>query len=55
VLCVVVKRETNFETKVEYFLVHRFVEKSEQQYLWNRTKEIRSKFLSLASLNNFIY
>jgi hypothetical protein len=24
-------------------LVHRFVEKSEQQYLWNRTKEIRSE------------
>ncbi|KAF8542122.1 hypothetical protein BDD12DRAFT_803206 [Trichophaea hybrida] len=38
------ERGIPFTEEVEYFLVHRFVEKSEQQYLWNRTKEIRNYY-----------
>jgi len=38
------ERSIPFTEEAEYFLVHRFVEKHEQQYLWNRTKEIRAYY-----------
>jgi hypothetical protein len=38
------ERNIPFTEESDYFLVHRFVEKTEQQYLWARTKEIRSYY-----------
>lgn len=38
------ERGIPFTEEADYFLVHRFVEKTEQQYLWNRTKEIRNYY-----------
>jgi len=38
------ERGIPYTEEADYFLVHRFVEKAEQQYLWNRTKEIRSYY-----------
>ncbi|KAA8893001.1 hypothetical protein FN846DRAFT_980932 [Sphaerosporella brunnea] len=38
------ERGVQFSEEEDYFLVHRFVEKSEQQFLWNRTKEIREYY-----------
>ena len=38
------ERSIPFTEEPEYFLVHRTVDKPEQQYLWARTKEIRSTY-----------
>ncbi|KAI5780544.1 hypothetical protein EDC01DRAFT_723447 [Geopyxis carbonaria] len=38
------ERKIPFSEEAENFLVHRFVEKTEQDYLWSRTKEIRAYY-----------
>ncbi|KAF8243832.1 hypothetical protein K440DRAFT_663876 [Wilcoxina mikolae CBS 423.85] len=36
------ERDIVYSEEPDYFIVHRIVEKAEQQNIWNRTKEIRS-------------
>lgn len=41
------ERNIPFTEELDHFLVHRFVEKIEQQHLWNRTAEIRNYYATI--------